>query len=208
MTAKEALSTIKNLLKTKFSEEPAQEFEASKLSDGTAIEVSKLEAGGDFIIIAADGTKTPAPAGEYELEDARIVVVAEPGKIAEVKDKASEEAPKQEEQQMAEEGAPAGAGAASLDWSQRIEDLQRQLTWVVEAYATLKNAMTSFKADTNEVLQKLVGFVEVLASEEAEPPANTPKQTVFSDQKKKKEEAKQSAVAAFKAFGEKIKEKK
>jgi hypothetical protein len=213
MTPKEALASIKNLLKAKFSEEAASEFEASKLSDGTAIEISKLESGGDFLIVAADGNKTPAPAGEYELEDARIVVVTEPGKIAEVKDKATEtpaEEKKPEEQKMAEEAPAAeGSGAAGLDWSSRIQDLERQLTWVVEAYATLKNAMTAFKADTNVVLTSVVGLVEQIASEETGDVVTQPKQTVFSsdEKRKKKEEAKQKTAAAFAAFSDKLKEK-
>jgi len=214
MTAKEALASIKNLLKAKFGEDSTEQFEAGKLSDGTVIEVSKLEAGGDFLIVAADGTKTPAPAGEYELEDARIVVVTEPGKIAEIKEKAAAEAPKdeqqQQEQKMAEgDPAPAGGGAAQLDWSERIKDLERQLSWVVEAYSTLKNAMTAFKSDTNTVLTPLVGLVEQIASEETQSAANPPKQTVFaSDQKNKKDEAKKKSQEAFAAFREKLKEKK
>jgi hypothetical protein len=212
MTAKEALATIKGLLKTKFSEEETGKFEISKLSDGTEVQYSKLEAGGDFSILDKDGVANPAPAGEYELEDARIVVVTEPGKIAELKDKSAEaEDPKEGEQQaqkMAESDPVAGGGAAVLDWSDRIQDLQRQLTWVVEAYANLKNAMTAFKADTNNVITQVVGFMEIVAGEDKEGAATPPKQTVFSEQKKKKEGARQKALDAFAAFSEKVKEKK
>lgn len=216
MTAKEALASIKNLLKTKFSEEGSQKFEAGKLSDGTAIEYSTLDAGGDLMIVAADGTKAPAPVGEYELDDARVIVVTEPGKIAEVKDKAAEEAPKdgaqQQQQQKMAEGDPAAeaGGGGKVDWTERLKDMERQLGWLAESIATLKNAMQTFKADTNTVLTSVVGLVEQIASEETDDAARPPKQTVFSsdEKRKKKEEAKKRTAEAFAAFSEKLKEKK
>ena len=197
MTAKEALASIKNLLKAKFGEESAEQFEASKLSDGTVIEVSKLEAGGDFVIVAADGTKSPAPAGEYELEDARILVVTEPGKIAEIKEKTTEEEPKEEPAQ--------NEMVAAL--SLQVAELQRTVASQAGTIAGLQTSMQTFKADTNSVLTSVVGLVEQIASEETEPPVKEPKQTVFSDHKKKKDDAKKKSVDAFAAFREKLKEK-
>lgn len=210
MTPKEALIKIKSLLKTSFNDDAAsQKFESGKLSDGTLIEYSKLEAGGDITIIAADGTKSPAPVGNYELEDGRIVVVSEAGKIAEVKDAAAaadvpkEDQAQQQQQQMAE-GDPAAAGdGAKVDWSERIKDLQRQLAWQAESIATLKNAMQSFKESSSKTF---TAFMEFLEADQAVAISN-PKQTVFSDVKDKKDTAKGNFLKAYSNFQKTLKEK-
>jgi hypothetical protein len=198
MTAKEALATIKGLLKIKLSEEEAGKFETGKLSDGTEVQYSKLEAGGDFSILDKDGAATPAPAGEYELEDARIVVVIEPGKIAELKDKAGD--PPVEEDTKPDEMV----AALSL----QVAELLSTVTAQAGIITSLQETVKTFKADTNNVITQVVGFMEIVAGEDKEGAATPPKQTVFSEQKKKKEDARQKARDAFAAFSEKVKEKK
>lgn len=54
-------------------------------------EGEELVAGGKVWILAEDGTEVALPAGEYELEDKRILVVSEDGKIGEVKEAVVEE---------------------------------------------------------------------------------------------------------------------
>lgn len=57
-----------------------------KLSDGvTVLEAASFEAGQEVMIVAEDGTTTPAPVGEHELEDGSILVITEAGLIAEIK---------------------------------------------------------------------------------------------------------------------------
>ncbi|MEL1243532.1 XkdF-like putative serine protease domain-containing protein [Flavobacterium sp. DGU11] len=48
-----------------------------------------LQVGGRVWIAAEDGTEVPLPVGEYEMEDKKVLVVKEEGKIAEVKDPAA-----------------------------------------------------------------------------------------------------------------------
>jgi hypothetical protein len=59
-------------------------LEQAKLKDGTIVEVEKLEIGFPVSIVAADGTMTPAPVGEHELEDGTKIVVDENGVITEI----------------------------------------------------------------------------------------------------------------------------
>ena len=69
-------------------------LEMMKLADGvTMLEADSFEAGMSVVIVTEDEQKIPLPVGEYELEDGRILVVAQEGVIAEVK-----EAPAQEEE--------------------------------------------------------------------------------------------------------------
>ncbi|WP_343668725.1 hypothetical protein [Chitinophaga sp.] len=212
MTAKEALTKIKTLLTTAFNDEGAgQKFESGKLSDGTMIEYSKLEAGGDISVVGADGTKTPAPVGNYELEDGRIVVVSEAGKIAEVKDaaKAAEPAADQQQQQaqtqQMAEGDPAtpAAGGGAVDWTQAIKDMKASIAWQAERIASLQNAMQTFKDASSKTF---TAFMEFLEADQATAITN-PKQTVFSDAKTKKDAAKTNFMKAYGAFQDKLKEK-
>lgn len=92
-------------------------LEQMKLTDGVSVlEADVFEAGNEVFIVTEDEQKIPLPVGEYELEDMRILVVAEEGLIAEIKEAAEEEeveveepeveAGKPMEEEMAAEAAP------------------------------------------------------------------------------------------------------
>ena len=70
-----------------------EKFEDIPLMDGVTIATIEptVEAGSAIVLQTSDTEPIPAPAGEYELQDGRIVVVVEPGMIAEVKEAAIEE---------------------------------------------------------------------------------------------------------------------
>jgi hypothetical protein len=96
------LEAIANAIKDGFasiklsSDNPAPEvvevqLAQMKLSDGvTVLEAASFEAGQEVNIVAEDGTTTPAPVGEHELEDGSILVITEAGMIAEIKVKETE----------------------------------------------------------------------------------------------------------------------
>ena len=79
-----------------------------KLENGTTIEAEAFEPNQEVFIVTED-ERIALPVGEYELEDGRILVVAEEGVIAEMRDagsaeeEAPEEAPAQEEVEQAED---------------------------------------------------------------------------------------------------------
>jgi len=68
-------------------------LESMKLENGTTIEAEAFEANQEVFIVTED-EKIALPVGEYEMEDGRILVVAEEGVIAEMRD-AGEEAPEE-----------------------------------------------------------------------------------------------------------------
>lgn len=79
MTYKLKLNQVKEVLGIEIK------FETVKLIDGiTVVEVEKLEPGFEAYIVAEDGSKTLAPAGEHTLEDGRYIEVDENGIIMEV----------------------------------------------------------------------------------------------------------------------------
>jgi polyhydroxyalkanoate synthesis regulator phasin len=92
------LESITNAIKEGFEailsnkqEEVVVELAQIKLIDGvTILEAESFEAGMPVFVVAENGEKVPAPIGEHELEDGKILVITEEGMIAEIKEKVEE----------------------------------------------------------------------------------------------------------------------
>lgn len=188
MTAKEAIKKINDLLKVTFGEqEPEQKFEAGKLADGTVIQYSSLDPGADIYVLGADGAQQPAPAGELELEDGRIIVVSEPGKIAEVKAKAEEPAA---EEQMSEDKPTVP------DYAPQISALQQENAALKTRLDALEKKNTTF----GQLFRDTLAAIELLGKEDSEKPAQKPKQTVFTVDQDKRGKALDKVRESLKAI--------
>lgn len=100
MSAKETLSKIAGLLNVDLAEETQEvSLESMKLDNGTVIEAESFEAG-SAVFIATEDEKVALPIGEYNLEDGRVLVIAEEGVVAELREAGSES---EEEVEAAEE---------------------------------------------------------------------------------------------------------
>ena len=99
MKSQETLSKIMELLNL----QDEIKLESMKLDNGTVIEAESFEANQEVFIVTEEDEKIAMPIGEYTLEDGRILVVAEEGVIAEMRDGGEEEAPAQEEAPEVEE---------------------------------------------------------------------------------------------------------
>ena len=75
-------------------------LEQQTLDNGAILEAESFEAGQEIFIVTED-EKVAVPVGEYQMEDGRILVVAEEGLIAEIK--AEEEEAEEEEEVEAKE---------------------------------------------------------------------------------------------------------
>lgn len=98
MKSQETLSKIMELLNL----QDEVKLESMKLENGTTIEAEAFEANQEVFIVTEEDEKIALPVGEYTLEDGRILVVAEEGIIAEVRE-AEEEAPATEEVEEVEQ---------------------------------------------------------------------------------------------------------
>ena len=97
MKSQETLSKIMELLNL----QDEVKLESMKLENGTVIEAEAFEANQEVFIVTED-ERIALPIGEYELEDGRMLIVAEEGVIAEVRDAKEEEAPAEEPAQEEE----------------------------------------------------------------------------------------------------------
>lgn len=110
MKATEMLNKIKTFLGEETADivkdvEQSQEkveLATAKLDNGTVLEAEAFEAGNEIFIVTED-EKVALPVGDYTLEDGKMLVVAEEGIIAEIKDLDEEEAPAEEEVEAEED---------------------------------------------------------------------------------------------------------
>ena len=129
-------------------------LEQAKLDNGTVIEADSFESGVEVFIVTED-EKVALPIGEYILEDGKILVVAEEGVIAEIKDAETEE---EVEETEAEEVEVEAAEEEEMGYATKEE-----LAEVKDMIEEIK-AMLEPKEDLSEDLGNLL--TEELAKHE------------------------------------------
>jgi hypothetical protein len=135
-------------------------LETMKLDDNvTVIEAEAFEADNEVVVVTEDEQKIPLPVGNYNLEDGRVLVVAEEGLIAEVKEKEEEVAVEEEvEVEKDEPMEEEMSDAPTKEIKKTIESVVKE---------TFFSEMEALKKENEELKAKLSGNVEVeLASEE------------------------------------------
>lgn len=151
---KEGFATVK-LSEEVAPVEIAIAMETMKLKDGiTVLEAEAFEAGQPVFIVNENGDKQPAPIGDHELEDGRLLVIVEEGVIAEIKEA------------MAEEVAPEAEAAEAVEMSN--EELVKSIvtSMSIEVAKQIESIRTELSAQIAEVKTTQV---EVKASTKAKP---------------------------------------
>ena len=164
MKATEMLSQIKAMLGAKLN------LAQATLEDGTTvIEAENMEAG-QPVFIVSDDERIALPVGEYTTSEGQIIVVAEEGVIAEIKDaledEAKEEEPKEEpkEEQLEEEVAvevPEGA----------VEEVSTIIESVVEVIAPI---IEEVKEQVEELKRKMSEMEDKKEKMSSQKPARKP----------------------------------
>lgn len=175
MNAVEKLKEIKTLL---FGSQ--EKFLAVKLKDGTDAEVSALEVGGTVMVAGQ-----PAPAGEHELEDGTVLVVAEGGVISEVK-------PVVPEDMNQAPAAPAPAPAPQ-NYDEQFNTINQKFSDYEQKFQSYENRFSTY----DQAIGKLVGLVEELTKVPTADPAQTPN-TFTSEKEQKRNEAIERIAASLK----------
>ena len=141
-------------------------LEMMKLIDGTTVlEAEMFEADNEVFIITEDEQRIPLPIGEYELENAMILVVVEEGIISEVKEATTEE-------EVAEPEAEAEAETeVEVEAEKSVNPIAKKVIESVskETFfsAEIEELKTQLSAQTNEVATEEVAPVEL--AEEVKP---------------------------------------
>ena len=183
MKSQETLSKIMELLNL----QDEVKLESMKLENGTTIEAEAFEANQEVFIITED-ERIALPIGEYELEDGRILVVAEEGVIAEMRD-ASEEAPAEEPQaeeateevEANEEEEKEEMGYATKEELSAAVAEMKEMIEEIKAMMSPKEEMSEEPKEAEEVVEE---EVEMSADEPAAKPIKHNPETKTADLQK------------------------
>lgn len=158
----ETLQKIKVLLGMEVTPSEMEEakeqmkFEDITLEDGTIVSADALEVG-SAVFIMVEEEKQPLPIGEYALADGSLLVVAEEGIIAEIK-----EVEKEEEEAPAEEMAEAdNSKIALVEAIGVLENLVQEFESIKTEFNTLKEEYTAVKVEAKELETKVEEFEKV-----------------------------------------------
>ena len=150
MKSQETLSKIMELLNL----QDEVKLESMKLENGTTIEAEAFEANQEVFIVTEEDEKIALPIGEYTLEDGRILVVAEEGIIAEVREEeeAPEEAPAQEEvveevEQAEEEPKEEMSYATKEELSAAVEEMKAMIEEIKAMMSPKEEDMAAEEVD-------------------------------------------------------------
>ena len=140
------------------------ELAQAKLENDTVIEAESFEAGQEVFIVTED-EKVALPIGEYQMEDGKILVVAEEGLIAEIKEEAAEE-------EVEEEVEEVEAGYVTK------EELAEAVSEIKAMIEDLKKEEMSEEVEEKEEATELSeDLKEELSQPAAEPIAHNPEKT-------------------------------
>jgi len=139
MNTNDMISKIKEVVGLSEEVKLAQQ----KLENGTVVEAEAFEAGKEIFIVT-DDEKVAVPVGEYQMEDGRILVVAEEGIIGEIKAEEKEEEEVEAQEELEEEKEEMYATKRELaEVKEMIEEIKAMLEPKEEMSADdLGNLMT------------------------------------------------------------------
>ena len=104
---------------------------------------------GDVAYIEEEGERTPAPDGEYKLEDGTVIVVAE-GKVSEIidpKEETEETTEEQPEEEMSEEPEDETPAEETPDYKAEIEAIKAEIEALKAEIEAIKNGAEQMQAE-------------------------------------------------------------
>ena len=170
MKSQETLSKIMELLNL----QDEVKLESMKLENGTTIEAEAFEPNQEIFIITEEEEKIALPVGEYTLEDGRMLVVAEEGIIAEVKEGGeAEEAPETEEVvEEVEQAEQEMSYATKEELSAAVEEMKAMIEEIKAMMSPKEEEMAEEPKEelAEEVKEEVVAEVEMSSDEPATKP--------------------------------------
>lgn len=172
-------------------EEPKKEvFESVMLVDGeTELTIEPAVEVGAAVVIMLDGEPQPAPVGEHELEDGRVIVIEEAGVIAAI----NEPEVVVEEEPMADKSTPEQAQVKKIierieseKIFEKIAELEETVKFLKEENEALKAEFTENKDEAKDEFKKLKDFSEEVFKTLLDEPSKEPVKKQFNPFKKEK----------------------
>ena len=169
MKSQETLSKIMELLNL----QDEVKLESMKLENGTTIEAEEFTANQEVFIVTED-ERIALPVGEYELEDGRMLVVAEEGVIAEMRDAGEpEEAPAEEVEANEEEKEEMGY-ATKEELSAAVAEMKEMIEEIKAMMSPKEEEMSEEVAEEPQAEEPKEELAEEVVEEEVEMSADEP----------------------------------
>ena len=124
-------------------------FEQMTLENGAVLEAEMFEAGNEVFVISGED-RVPAPVGEHLLADGRILVIAEEGVIAEIKEAAAPEAEVSVEVEAPE------VELAEVEVTEEVPaaDVAEAIAKVIEEVAAMREEMKAMREEMGGYAKK------------------------------------------------------
>lgn len=170
----EAINTLKVFLGMEKQEEVVKLAEQMKLDNGTIIEVESLEVGAAIAIVNEE-ERIPLPAGEYKLEEGKILIVSEDGVLAEIKEEEAEEP----EMEQVEEEAPMMSEEPVKEAKKVVESTVKETYFAeIEKLKAENEELKAKLTELSKVEEVKEEVKEVELSEEPKPITHNPENKV------------------------------
>ena len=144
-------------------------FEQMTLENGAVLEAEAFEAGNEVFVVSGED-RVPAPVGEHLLSDGRVLVIAEEGMIAEIKEAAAEEEASVEIEVEASAEEPAETELAEVEVKEEAPAVAAIVEKVLEEIAMMREEMKAMREEMGGYAKK-EEMAAVKAELSAEPAA-------------------------------------
>lgn len=129
-------------------------FEQMTLENGAVLEAEAFEAGNEVFVVSGED-RVPAPVGEHILSDGRVLVVAEEGMIAEIKEAAAaEEEASVEVEVEASAEEPAETELAEVEVKEEAPAIADVVAKVLEEIAMMREEMKAMREEMGGYAKK------------------------------------------------------
>lgn len=180
MKSQETLGKIMELLNL----QDEVKLESMKLENGTTIEAEAFEANQEVFIVTEEDEKIALPIGEYTLEDGRILVVAEEGIIAEVREGGEEEPAQEEVVEEATEEVEANEEEMSYATKEELSAAVEEMKAMIEEIKAMMSPKEEEEMAAEEPQEEVKEEVDLSADEPAAKPIKHSPDTKPADMQK------------------------
>jgi hypothetical protein len=127
-------------------------FEQMTLENGAVLEAEAFEAGNEVFVMSGED-RVPAPVGEHVLEDGRVLVIAEEGVIAEIKEAGAEEEPSVEIEVEAS-AEEVETELAEVEVTENMPAVEAVIEKVLEEIAMMREEMKAMREEMGGYAKK------------------------------------------------------
>lgn len=146
-------NSILNRILAELSSIREVKFEQMTLENGAVLEAEVFEAGNEVFVISGED-RVPAPVGEHLLSDGRVLVVAEEGVIAEIKEAAAAEEEASVEVEVEASAEEAATELAEMPVQEEAPAIADVVAKVLEEIAMMREEMKAMREEMGGYAKK------------------------------------------------------